>query len=212
MAYRIITISRQYGCGARIIGRQLAEQLDLAYYDKELIRMIAQESGYAADYVEEQSDYASTSGLDFMPMSHASIFSVPMTGLIDAPSVASYLNDFIRKIAEEQPCVIIGRSADYILRDRDDVLNVFLYADVTSRVETLLQRGDETSEEEARKRIDRSDRARRKSYKQMTNREWGESTNYHLCLNTGAFGASCCAEIIAHAYQLPCAGGSIDQK
>ena len=154
MAYRIITISRQYGCGARTIGRQLSEQLGLTYYDKELIRMIA----------------------------------------------------------EEPPCVIIGRSADYILRDRDDVLNVFLYADVEARIQTLLQRGDEETEDAARKRIEQSDRARRKNYKQMTNREWGESTNYHLCLNTGAFGAACCTDIIAHAYQLPCGGVTIGKK
>ena len=165
MAYRIITISRQYGCGARTIGRQLSEQLGLTYYDKELIRMIAEESGYAADYVEEQSEYASTSGLDFMPMSHGALFSVPMTGLVETPSVTRYLNDFILKIAEEGPCVIIGRSADYILRDRDDVLNVFLYADVEARIKTLLQRGDEATEDEARKRIEQSDRARRKNYK-----------------------------------------------
>ena len=212
MAYRIITISRQYGCGARTIGRQLSEQLGLTYYDKELIRMIAEESGYAADYVEEQSEYASTSGLDFMPMSHGALFSVPMTGLVETPSVTRYLNDFILKIAEEHPCVIIGRSADYILRDRDDVLNVFLYADVEARVKTLLKRGDEETEDAARKRIEQSDRARRKNYKQMTNREWGESTNYHLCLNTGAFGAACCTDIIAHAYQLPCGGVTIGKK
>ena len=92
------------------------------------------------------------------------------------------------------------------------MLNVFLYADVEARVKTLLQRGDEETEDAARKRIEQSDRARRKNYKQMTNREWGESTNYHLCLNTGAFGAACCTDIIAHAYQLPCAGVPIGKK
>ena len=197
MPYRVITISRQYGCGARVIGRQLAERLGIAYYDKDLIRMIADESGYATDYIEEQSDYASTSDLVFIPMSHVAPISVPMTSLII-------------RLAEEYPCVIIGRSADYILRDRDDVLNVFLYADVPSRVHTLLQRRDEVSEEAAIKSIEQTDRARRKSYKQMTNREWGESTNYHLCLNTGAFGAPCCTEIISHVYQLPCAGRAIE--
>jgi Cytidylate kinase len=210
MPYRVITISRQYGCGARVIGRQLAERLGIAYYDKDLIRMIADESGYATDYIEEQSDYASTSDLVFIPMSHVAPISVPMTSLIDTPQVASYLNDLIIRLAEEYPCVIIGRSADYILRDRDDVLNVFLYADVPSRVHTLLQRRDEVSEEAAIKSIEQTDRARRKSYKQMTNREWGESTNYHLCLNTGAFGAPCCTEIISHVYQLPCAGRAIE--
>ena len=85
-----------------------------------------------------------------------------MTGFIETPSVTRYLNDFILKIAEEHPCVIIGRSADYILRDREDVLNVFLYADLEARVKTLLERGDEETEEAARKRIDHSDRAQRR--------------------------------------------------
>ena len=109
MPYRVITISRQYGCGARVIGRQLAERLGIAYYDKDLIRMIADESGYATDYIEEQSDYASTSDLVFIPMSHVAPISVPMTSLIDTPQVASYLNDLIIRLAEEYPCVMYRR-------------------------------------------------------------------------------------------------------
>lgn len=202
MAFRVITISRQYGCGARSIGKVLSQRLGIEYYDKELIRIIAQQSGYATEYVEEQSDYATTSALDFIPITGASVAPVPMPSLSNVHRIQRYLNELVSQLAEQQPCVIIGRSADYILSDRSDVLNVFLYADEEERVRKIMTRGEAFTEREAVERIQHFDKARSKNYKQATSRTWGDPKNYHLCLNTGVLGAECCAEVIAHIYSI----------
>lgn len=182
MKKRIITISREFGSGGRTIGKQLAEKLGISYYDKELIEQLAEQTGLSKKFIEEQGEYA--------PAKHP--FSYAFVGRsIDGLSVSDYLwneqRKKIQEIAEKEPCVIVGRCADYILREREDVLNVFIHAPKDDRAKRIVEVYGETGTE-PKKRLKEKDKKRAINYKYYTEQEWGRSENYHLTLDSSAFG------------------------
>lgn len=190
MVTRIITISRQFGSGGRTIGKKIAEESGYAYYDKDLIEKVAKESGLAPEYVEEQGEYA--------PSRYP--FSYAFEGRsINGMSVSDYLLNIQRRVilelAEKEPCVIVGRCADYILKGRNDCLNVFIHADEEKRAERIVTLYGET-ESSPKKRLYEKDRKRAVNYKYYTGRNWGEACNYHLTLDSGKLGIDHCVKLI----------------
>lgn len=194
MKKRIITISREFGSGGRTIAKAVAEALGYAYYDKELVKQVAEETGFHEKFVELEGEYAnSTSRLAYALSSHQTHTA---TG---GMSVNDYLWVMQRKvvldIAEKGECVIVGRCADYILRDRDDVLNVFIHSDIQSRAERIVRLYGET-EKSPEKRLEEKDKKRKVYYKHYTDGEWGKSQNYHLSLDSAIIGIDKCVEMI----------------
>lgn len=197
MSARIITISRQFGTGGHTIGQKVAEKLGLPFYDNELVTKIAEKSGFDASFIKENAERTSSVSGFFYDMGiHGSSY-MPMS-LYDQLYITQH--NIIREIAEKEACVIVGRCADYILEDRDDTLNVFIYADNEYRAKYVLETyGDNGKKIE--KRIKDKDNTRASYYRHYTNREWGDPLNYQLCLNSGYIGIDKCVDIIAQVAQ-----------
>ena len=190
MEKRIITISREFGSGGRFIGEEVAKKLGIAYYDKNIINQIAEKSGLSPEYIQENAELSPKKGL----------FAYAFAGRdITGKSVEDIVYEAQRKvildIAEKEPCVIIGRNADYILKDRDDVLNVFIHGDMpkkTQRISQLYHVG----EKEAAKMLADTDKRRMTNYNFYTDQKWGKASNYTLCLNSSQLGYDRCEKII----------------
>lgn len=197
MAKNIITISREFGSGGRAIGQKIADKLGYKFYDSEIIERVMVESGLSKEIVEKYDEYATHK--------NSFLYSIAVNSSItamDAYQGTSFANQVqiaqirvINEIAKEGNCVIIGRGADYILRNREDVLNVFIYADMqfkANRVLSIYGAGEKRVED----RIKDKDAKRRVFYRSFTMREWGAYPNYHLMLDSGAVGIERCADII----------------
>ena len=199
MKKRIITVSREFGSGGRTIGKMLAERLNLKYYDKELVKRISLETGFDPKYIEEHGEYAQSRSI-FSYMFGAQSHPEVMKGMTPADFLWCMQRDIILDIAEKEDCVIVGRCADYILRDRDDCLNVFIHAPKDKRAERIVKLYGE-SDVAPEKRLDDKDARRKVNYRHFTGREWGVAQNYHLALDSGMLGIDGCVDLIAAAFQ-----------
>lgn len=196
MAKRIVTISRQCGSGGRYIGEKLAKELGIPCYDEKLMDMVAKESGFALDFVEEKGERI-TGSLLFNIASSLTYASNVFTGngMSLQDEIYFIQNRIIKELAEKEPCVIVGRCADYVLRDRDDCLNVFIVADEKSKLERAVKFYD-MPEKDAPSILKKKDKARYNHYKYYTDQDWGLASNYDLCLNSGLLGIDGCVKII----------------
>lgn len=201
MRYHIITISRQVGCYGRDIGKAVAQKLDIDYYDKELINIIACESGFCREFVEQNCEYATSSPLDYLPMTRVNMAAEGFAYQTATDHVQQVVGQVITEIAHRGPCVIVGRGADFLLRHRGDVLNVFLYGTIEERTQILLERKEVDSIERAEELIRTQDRNRKRNYKHYTDRNWGEPELYHLCLNSAILGVEQCSLLIANVFR-----------
>ena len=194
MEKKIITISRQFGSGGRTIGREVADKLGIPFYDKELVDQIAMESGFAPQFVEEHGEHSPGRSLlsyAFAPQGVPGI----MNGLSTADFLWNIQCSVILQLAEQGPCVIVGRNADYILKDREDVLHVFIHADEESRADRIVRLYGE-SEKSPKARLNEKDKRRRVNYQHYTGRTWGAAENYDVCFNSGVLGVEYCAQVI----------------
>ncbi len=194
MKKKIITISRQFGSGGRTVGHLVAEKLGIPFYDKELVDQIALESGFAPKFIEENGEHSP--GRSFLSYAFAPQ-GVP--GVMNGLSAADFLWNIqcgtILQLAEAGSCVIVGRNADYILKDRDDCFHAFIHADMNFRAERIVRLyGESSKSPEAR--LQDKDKRRSVNYQHYTGRVWGASENYDICLNTGTVGVERAAEII----------------
>ena len=192
MKNRIINISREFGSGGRTVGKLVAEKLGIPCYDAELISKIAQESGFSENYIKDASEYASGGFL-------ASAFANRSFGPTNEDYLWSIQQKVITELAEEGPCVIVGRCADYILRDKADLLKAFIHADQKFRAERIVNVYGET-EEAPEQRVREKDKRRAAYYRFYTDMRWGVAQNYDICLNSGTLGIERCAEIISELY------------
>ena len=190
MAKRIITISREFGSGGRFIGEEVAKKLGVAYYDKDIIGQIAEQSGLSPEYIQENAELSPKKGLFAYAFSGRDI-----TGKSVEDMVYEAQRKVIREIAEKESCVIIGRNADFILRDRDDVLNVFIHGNMAEKVQRICKLYKVT-EEDAAKLINDTDKRRRTNYNFYTEQKWGMAGNYTLSLNSSVLGYDMCQKII----------------
>lgn len=196
MKKRIITISRQCGSGGRYIGEKLAKELGISCYDEKLMDMVAKESGFATDFIEEKGERITGSLLFNIASSFtyaSNVFSGNGMSLQD--EIYFMQNRIIKELAEKEPCVIVGRCADYILREREDCLHVFIHADEKSKLERAV-RDYGMPEKDAAMILKKKDKARYNHYKYYTDQDWGMASQYDLCLNSGLFGIDGCVEII----------------
>ena len=190
MAKRIITISREFGSGGRFIGEEIAKKLGIAYYDKNIISQIAEKSGLSPDYIQESAELSPKKGLFAYALAGRDI-----TGRSVEDMVYETQRKVILELARKEPCVIIGRNADYILKDRDDILNVFIHGDMPEKIQRISQLYRVT-EQEAVKMMADTDKRRMTNYNFYTDQKWGKASNYTLCLNSSQIGYDRCEAII----------------
>lgn len=194
MANKIITISREFGSGGRTIGRQLAKKLGISCYDSELIEKIAEKSGFAKEFIAEKSEYTAgsnwlsrgLSGRDYLGHSYQDDLWIIQQNIII-------------ELAQKESCVIVGRCADYILRDKADCLRVFIHSDMEERAKRIVEQYGE-SKNSPQKRLKDKDKRRAAYYQFYTDMKWGDVHNYHIALNSGELGIDKCVDILANLY------------
>lgn len=194
---KIITIGRQLGSNGRIIGEALAKRLGYKFYDKELIAKVAKDNGLSEHLFE---------GIDEKP-TNSMLYSLVMgiqsgkglyyqyNDIMNGDNLFKLQSDVIKGIAKEDNCVIVGRCADYILRDHPGLVKVFLYASREERVKNLMAR-DNMSEKLANSAVSKADKRRSNYYNFYTNNVWGDVNNYHLCLDTASLPTEKCVDIL----------------
>ena len=192
----IITISREFGSGGRTIGRLVAEQLGYQFYDRELVNQVAERSGFSPEFIEESGEYASAKSSLLFAMATAGQYSADGLSMHDRLYIEQ--TRFIEELAEQGNCVIVGRCADYILRENKDCLHVFIHDDMENRAKRIVERYGEKNKS-PEKRLAEKDQKRRVYYKNYTGRNWGQAQNYDLCLNSGVLGEEACVELIVAA-------------
>ena len=195
MSERIITISREFGSGGRTVGRMAAKALNIPCYDQEILEELARKSGFTQGYIQEQGEYAAHAG--WLSNALASRFS---DGLTSQDRLWVLQRELILELAEKGPCVIVGRCADFILREKADCQTAFIHADMAFRakriVEVYGQRQDSPE-----KRLQDKDRRRAAYYQFYTDTRWGQARNYHIALDSGVLGIDRCAELLAELYE-----------
>lgn len=197
MEKKIVTISREFGSGGLAIGRAVAERLGVPFYDKKLVEHIAEESGFAPKFVEEHSEHSPSGSLFSYAFAPQGVPGV-MNGLSTADYLWNAQCNVILELADKGPCVIVGRNADYILKDRPDAFHVYLSADKDFRAARIVELFGET-DKSPEVRLNEKDKRRRVNYQHYTGRNWGQAQNYDLCLRTSTIGIDQCAEIIINA-------------
>ena len=190
MANKIITISREFGSGGRFIGEEVAKKLGIAYYDKNVINEIAEKSGLSPEYIQENAELSPKKGMFAYALAGRDI-----TGKSVEDMVYEAQRNIILELAEKEPCVIIGRNADYILKDRDDVLNVFIHGNMPEKTQRIIRLYN-VDEKKAVKMMADTDKRRMTNYNFYTEQKWGKASNYTLCLNSSQLGYDRCEKII----------------
>jgi cytidylate kinase len=187
MSAKVITITREFGSGGRTIGKEVAAQLGYDFYDWELVKKLSEESGFSEEFIEKNGEDASST--------HPWLFRFNNSGndIVDRLYVAQ--RNLIRELAEKGNCVIVGRCADYILRDRDDVLNVFVWATEDFKKKRVVELYGETADS-IEKRLDDKDKRRKAFYQYYTNRKWGRAWYYQVCLESSRLGVENCVKLI----------------
>ncbi len=195
MASRIITISRQYGSGGREVGEKLAEKLGYAYYDKEVIQRAVEESDISKEFFESGGESSGSILSYFLSFANGQS-SADESSLPLPDRIFLIQSKVLKKLASEGPCVIIGRSADYVLRDEPDTLKVLIYADKESRVERVMKRKTLT-EKGALARIKKIDKGRALYYEQFTGNKWCDVLAHDVAISTSKFSIEDTVNILA---------------
>ena len=198
----IITIGRQYGSGGREIGQKIAEYYGIPFYDKEILKLAAKDSGICEEMFENFDEKPTTSFLYSLVMDpyalgyNAASFDMPLNQKV---FLAAF--DTIKKIAEEGPCVIVGRCADYALRERENRLNVFIHAPMTYKKQRIHDYY-EIPMPKVKEEAIRMDKQRASYYNYYTSQKWGDLKNYDLCIDSSIFGIDGAVEMIKKAIEL----------
>ena len=192
MKNRVITISREFGSGGRTIGKKAAQALGIPCYDQELIQKIAAQSSFHEGYVQDAGE-DSTGGV------LASAFTNHLQGHSNADYLWKVQYKIITDLAQKGPCLIVGRCADYILRDTADCLRFFIHADLDFRAKRIVEVYGER-EESPEQRLREKDKRRAAYHRFYTDMKWGHAQNYDLTLNSGTLGIDRCVQIITELY------------
>lgn len=184
---KIITISREFGSGGREIGRRLAEAMKIAYYDQEIVAALIKRTKKAEEYVHYMEKERP---LPLLPITTARTFGLP-TNYAVTENLNFYMQEskIIQEVAEKSDCVIVGRCADYVLRDMKPI-RLFIYADMEYKIVRCKAKGDDVenlSDPELRKKILSVDKKRSRYYQFYTNQVWGKKEHYDLCINTSRY-------------------------
>ena len=197
----VITVGRQYGSGGREIGTALAQKLNITYYDDLLLKKAAEESGLCENlfhsFDERPKSFLYSVAMD--PYSFSMNHLSPKGSIEQQVYLATY--DTIKKLADQGPCVLIGRCADYALKDRDDVINLFICAPLENRIARVAARNNLTADE-AKDRIKKTDRARASYYNYYSSKDWGDAKSYDLCIDSSLLGIEGTVDLLAELVRL----------
>lgn len=193
MENRIITISRQFGSGGRTIGKEVANQLNIKCYDAQIIEEVAKESGYAETFIKENSEYTTYNSFLGQILS-----ARDYQGKTPADQIWIIQKKIIEDIAKKESCVIVGRCADYILKDKN-ILKVFIHSSLDNRAKRIVEKYGETDKDPIARLKDK-DKKRSSYYEFYTDIKWGDATNYDIALDSGTLGLDKCVEIIKSLY------------
>lgn len=201
--YKVITISRQFGSGGHEIGEKLAARLDIPLYDNQLVSLAARELGFAEEHVERADESALDSFLaayNVAPLSYPSFINT--TSYMQSLDIQVYQkqSEIIRTLADKGPCVIVGRCADHILKDRVDCINVFICAEKEDRIKRIAERYDLTGRKAA-ERIRKTDRERKFYYETYTGLEWGSIYSHQALLNVSLLGIDKVVDLLEMVYR-----------
>lgn len=195
----VITIARGYGSGGRTIGQMLAKELNINYYDKELARIASDASGIDEKLFNMADERVSAS--PFRKPYTDKIVSADSDEFISDNNLFNFQAKIIRDLADKESCVIVGRCADFVLRDKSNVTKIYIYASHDACVKNVVDMYA-VSEKEAKKIIQKTDKIRSTYYKHYTGHEWDNAKNYDLCLNSSELGFEKCVEIIKSYLQV----------
>ncbi|MDR2969476.1 MAG: cytidylate kinase-like family protein [Tannerellaceae bacterium] len=186
----VITIGRQFGSGGRKVGQKLAKVLGINYYDREILAVAARESGLSEDVFEKADEqaasglsYALTTGYSYMGM------YMPYTDFLSNDGLFQLQSDAIRKLAEKESFILVGRCADYILREHPGLMSFFIHDTRENRVRRIQEyRNHEVTEEQAKELMMKTDKSRAAYYNYYTNKTWGASCSYHFSIDVSVLG------------------------
>ena len=187
----IISIGRQYGSGGREIGKRLAKEFNIDFYDKELITLAAKESGFSEEILKENDENHNGSFLYSLVMgTYTGGNNLPLNHKL---FLAQF--DTIKKVAEEGPCIIVGRCADYALHDFKNCINLFIYGDEEVKIKRIMRKYNLT-EDKAREMITKKDKQRQSYYNYYSSKKWGRADSYDFCLNSSVLGVDGTVKLI----------------
>ncbi len=194
----VVTIGRQFGSAGREIGKKVAEYFDIKFYDRDLLTRAAKESGFCEEMIQNHDERPTNSFLYNLVMDTYS-FGYNNSSFVDMPiSHKVFLAQFdaIKKIADEGPCVIVGRCADYALADRSNVVDLFIYANESCKIKRIMEKY-ELNENKARDMIIKKDKQRQSYYNYYSSKKWGRADSYDLCINSSVLGVEGTVKLIA---------------
>jgi len=195
----VITIGRQFGSGGRELGRKLAERLGFRYYDKELLNEAAKRAGVSTEFFEKKDERfpSFVNGIFSFSFGYNSMTSYTGANSISDDNLYRAQSDFIRTLAEEKSCVIVGRTADYVLRDFPGAVNLFVHAPMETCIERIMRRDpDCKTPDKARQKANRVNKLRANYYNFYTDKTWGQASSYHLSIDTSLMPMSDTVEVI----------------
>lgn len=198
MEHIVISIGRQFGSGGRVIGKALAEKLNIEYYDKELLLLATKESGIAPEFFEQNDEKSHTffeQAIDFISNGHLFNDSV-----LASDKLFKIQSDAIQKLAKEKSCVIVGRCSDYILRDNPNCVSIFLHSNENERAQRISKRMNITPED-AISLMHEEDKKRAEYYNFYSNKTWGESKTYDLSIDVSKIGIENTLEFLLYYLQ-----------
>ena len=194
MGNKIITISREFGSGGRTIGKMVADKLGIPCYDQEIIQKIAQESGYCEDFVAERSEHASLSNWLANAFGGKDYYGNSIQDKLWVAQLKA-----IVEVANKGDCVIVGRCADFILKETSDCIRVFIHAELKDKCKRIVEQYGESNETPER-RLKEKDKRRAAYYQLYTDQKWGDLKNYDIALNTSTLSFEQCADTIVNLY------------
>lgn len=200
MPYRILTLERQYASGGRAVGKAVADALGVPCFNREILEYAAERSGQTPEHLERLEETANTGLISSLQAAYARLARGERAALPPEGALLLAEAEVIRELADEGPCVLIGRSAGCILRDRTDVLRAFLYADEEARIRRAVDEYGH-DENEAPTVLRYFDRRRANFYNANYSLKWEDKAGYHLCLDTGRLGVAACAQVLLRAMQ-----------
>lgn len=195
----VIVLGRQFGCGARVIGKKLAARFGIPYYDKELLHEAAKSRGVNTEIFEasdERSPTMMSSLWSFNIGFGATSYFMGTNAMSNNDDIYKAQSEVMKCLADKGPCLIVGRTADYILRDCTNVISIFLHATLDDRINRIIDRGDCESENDARDMALKNNKLRASYYSFYTDSQWGDAATYDLTVNVSALGVDRCVDLI----------------
>lgn len=198
----VIVIGRQFGAGGRRLGRELSRRLGIPYFDKELLQEAAERFGFSRTVFESGDEKRPSLLHSLVNFNYNSVTYNFCTSAMSADEIYTAQSHVIRQLAEEGPCVIVGRTADYILRDFPCLISVFVHADIKTRAYRIFDRGEAPSQEAAEEIAEKQDKLRRNYYNYFTGNKWGDAATYNICIDSTRLSVDNMAELVIAFAQL----------